>query len=225
MSAILLIDDDAALAETTASVLRNTGREVVTAGTVAAALAILAAGTPLAVVLDLVLDTDPTALHAALVARRIPVLLVSGVEPQKLPEVADPRGWPYLAKPFTPDALITAVSALVDGATGRYSTVPSSISRAADGSMTATKSTATVISETIVDVAALVILGAVLLYVKPASVWVQGGCVVGILLLAGVRVADLVALSRGLPGRGGPGALVHLIAVVGAAMGARLGGS
>lgn len=88
--------------------------------------------------------------------------------------------------------------------------------------MTATKSTAQVISETVVDVLALAILGAVLIVVRPTNPWVQGGCVVGLLLLAGVRVADLVALSKGLPTRGSVGALV--LAIVGAA-GTRLGGS
>ena len=69
---------------------------------------------------------------------------------------------------------------------------------------------------------ALAILGAVLIVVRPESPWVQGGCVVGLLLLAGVRVADLVALSKGLPVRGGPSALV--LALLGAAS-TRLGGS
>ena len=223
MSPILLVDDDPAAAECAASVLRDTGREVVTAPTVAAALAILAAGTPLACILDLVLDADHTALHGALVARRIPVLLVSGVEPHKLPEIATPRGWPYLAKPFTADALVTAVSSLVDGATGRHSTVPSSITVGADGSTKAVKATSATIAETIVDLAVVALLAGEVLYVKPSSPWVVGLCVVGALLVSGVRIVDILALARVTPpGPGGPAAL---LALLGAAARSRLGGS
>lgn len=219
---ILVIDDDAGAADAIARTLRETGREVLVASTVDAALAALAAETPLCVVLDLVLGADATPLHTALVRRRLPVLLVSGADPQRLPAVAEPKGWRWLAKPCEPDALVTAVAALVGGVTGEHRAPQSSITRGADGAMTATKSTAQVISETVVDALALAILGAVLIVVRPESPWVQGGCVVGILLLAGVRVADLVALSKGLPTRGSVGALV--LAIVGAA-GTRLGGS
>jgi len=216
---IHVIDDDSAAADAIALTLRETGREVRISTSVTDAIATLAAETPSAVVLDLVLGTDASALHAALVRRRIPVLLVSGAEPARLPEVADPRGWRWLAKPCEPDALVSAVASLVD-TPERPS--QSSITRRGDGSVTTTKSTAQVVSETIVDLAALAILGAVLIVVRPSNPWVQGGCVVGLLLLAGVRVADLVALSRGLPLRGGPSAAV--LALLGAAA-SRLGGS
>ncbi len=219
---ILVIDDDTAAADAIARTLRETGREVLVASTVDAALAALAAETPLCVVLDLVLGSDATPLHTALTRRRLPVLLVSGADPQRLPIVAEPKGWRWLAKPCEPDALVTAVAALVGVSTGEHRAAQSSVVRSADGTMTATKSTAQVISETVVDVLALAILGAVLLVVRPANPWVQGGCVVGILLLAGVRVADLVALSKGLPTRGSVGALV--LALLGAAS-TRLGGS
>ena len=216
---IHVIDDDSVAADAIARTLRETGREVRISTSVTDAIATLAAETPTCVVLDLVLGTDASALHAALVRRRIPVLLVSGAEPARLPEVADPRGWRWLAKPCEPDALVSAVASLVD-TPERPS--QSSITRRGDGSVTATKSTAQVVSETIVDLTALAILGAVLIVVRPSNPWVQGGCVVGLLLLAGVRVADLVALSRGLPLRGGPSAAV--LALLGAAA-SRLGGS
>lgn len=70
------------------------------------------------------------------------------------------------------------------------------------------KSTPQIIAETAIDVMALGILGAVLLLGKVSGPYLQGGAIVGILLLAGVRVADIVAASKGLPPRGGPGALV-----------------
>lgn len=72
----------------------------------------------------------------------------------------------------------------------------------------AVKSTAQTIAETVVDLAALSILGAALLMGKVSGQWLQGGAILGILLLAGVRVADILALSKGLPTRGGPGAIV-----------------
>lgn len=219
---ILLIDDDAVAADAIARTLRETGREVVIAPTVDAGLAALAAETPLAVVLDLVLDRDAATLHAALVKRCIPVLLTSGVEPSRLPEVAGPRGWRYLPKPVEPDALVSAVASLVERSTGEHRAVPSSIVRDADGRVSAVKSTAQVVSETVIDALAIVTLAAELFIVRPSSLWIQGGCILGILLLAGVRAADLVALSRGLPMRGGPAALA--LALLGAAS-TRLGGS
>lgn len=219
---ILVIDDNAAASDAIARTLRETGREVHIASTVPEALAALAADTPLVVVLDLVLGTDATALHTALTRRRLPVLLVSGVEPQRLPEVAEPRGWRWLAKPVEPDALVNAVSALVGLSTGEQRAAPSSITRDADGRMTATKSTAQIVSETAVDFVALGIMGAALLLGRVTHPILQGFLVVGILLLAGIRAADLLALSKGIPGRGGPGAL--LLALAGAAL-SRLGGT
>lgn len=204
---ILIIDDDAAAADSIARTLRETGREVRVSTSVADALATLAAETPACVVLDLVLGTDAAPLHTALVKRRLPVLLVSGAEPARLPEVAEPKGWRWLAKPCEPDALVTAVASLVD-ATALDRVSQSSITRGANGTITATKSTAQIISETVVDSGALAIIGAVLLIVRPSSPWIQGGCLVGILLLAGVRVADIVAIAKGLPSRGGPAAMV-----------------
>lgn len=215
---IHVIDDDPAAADAIARTLRESGREVRVSTSVTDALATLAAETPAAVVLDLVLGSDASALHAALVRRRLPVLLVSGAEPARLPEVAEPRGWRWLAKPCEPDALLTAVASLVE----ERSPSDRPQSAASRGAVTPAKSTAQTISETLVDLAALAILGGVLLVLRPASPWIQGGCIVGILLLAGVRVADLVALSRGLPLRGGPSAAV--LALLGAAA-SRLGGS
>ena len=70
------------------------------------------------------------------------------------------------------------------------------------------KSTVQTITETIVDLAGLAILGAALLTGKVSGPYLQGGAIVGILLLAGVRVADIVAASKGIPPRGGPAAIV-----------------
>lgn len=87
--------------------------------------------------------------------------------------------------------------------------VPSPIEPIApDAPVSRPKSTAQTVAETLVDLAALSILGAALLTGKVSGQWLQGGAILGILLLAGVRVADIVALSKGLPSRGGPAALL-----------------
>lgn len=93
---------------------------------------------------------------------------------------------------------------------------------ATDSRVTATKGRDQIIAETIVDLSALAIIGAALLLERIHSEWLQGVAIAAMLLLAGVRVSDLVALSRGLPGRGGPSALV--IAGAGALAARYLGG-
>ena len=213
MPRILVIEDDASMASNLARILRETGYAADSVSTVAAALAEIAAEAPDAVVMDVVLGGDTAPLHAALARRGTPVLLLSGVEAERLPEIARQRGWSYLAKPAEPDALVEAVGRLL----GRPSRVSSP-----DLARAPSKSTAQLVSETIIDTIALAILGAVLLVVRPTSEWMQGGCIVGLLLLAGVRVADLAAVAKGLPTRGGPGAVV--LGILGAAA-ARVGGA
>lgn len=220
---VLVIEDNAVARDELAATLASCGHTCEPAATVDAALLALASGEWDGCVLDLILDRDATALHAALAGRRVPVLLVSGAEPSRLPAVAREHGWIWLAKPWEPDALVAAVTRLLEGGRADISGTQSAIRRDPDGTVRATKSTPQIISETVVDVVALAVLAAELLVVRPASEWIQGGCVLGILLLAGVRVADLVALSRGLPSRGGPAAT--LLALVTAAASSRLGGS
>ncbi len=205
---VLVVDDDAAARLSLVSPLRESGHDVTEADTVAGALAALAGATPTACVLDLSLDSDAAPLHAALTSRSVPTLLVSGRAPESLPAVADPRGWAYLAKPVAHEALLAGVAALLPPPAPSTSPAPESLGARA--------------LATIIDGLALAILGGVLLIVRPASEWIQGGCIAGILLLAGVRVADIVAAARGLPVRGGPGALVL---AVGGALAARLGGA
>jgi len=205
---ILVVDDDDAARLSLASPLRESGYEIAEAATVAGALAALAGSTPSAVVLDLSLDADASPLHDALTSRRVPTLLVSGRAPETLPAVADPRGWAYLAKPVAHEALISGVAAILPAPVAPAAPAPESFG---------TRALATVI-----DGLALAILGGELFVVRPSSEWIQGACIAGILLLAGVRVADIVAAARGLPVRGGPGALVL---AVGGALAARMGGA
>lgn len=205
---ILVVDDDPAARISLVSPLRESGHDVTEAATVAGALAALAGATPSACVLDLSLDSDAAPLHAALTSRSVPTLLVSGRAPETLPAVAGPRGWGYLAKPVAHEALLAGVSALL----------PAPAAPAAP----AHESFGVRALATIIDGLALAILGGELFVVRPSSEWIQGACIAGILLLAGVRVADIVAAARGLPVRGGPGALVL---AVGGALAARLGGA
>lgn len=113
---VLLIDDEEAFLVTAGEMLRQTGHSVTTAPTVAAALALLARRPlPSVVVLDLVLgEEDPRRLHEALVRRGVPVLLVSGAEPERLEAVAGENGWRWASKPVEPDALLTTLDALAE---------------------------------------------------------------------------------------------------------------
>jgi len=113
---VLLIDDEEAFLVTAGEMLRQTGHSVTTAPTVAAALALLARRPlPSVVVLDLVLgEEDPRRLHEALVRRGVPVLLVSGAEPERLEAVAGEHGWRWASKPVEPDALLTTLDAIAE---------------------------------------------------------------------------------------------------------------
>lgn len=122
----LVIDDTASAASAAAATLSEVGYRVTRCATVVAALAHLSGDTPAVVVLDLSLDEPHGPLHDALERRGIPVVLVSGVEPESLPAIARDRRWGYLAKPYEPDALVAAVAR----ATGRSSVVPTPITPA-----------------------------------------------------------------------------------------------
>ena len=105
---LLIVDDDRAITSTLSPLLRELA-DVDTAHTVAEALERLAARSYSAVVLDLVLGDDPSALHDALAAREVPTLLISGRDPDALARVAGARGWSYAAKPISPQVLRSLV--------------------------------------------------------------------------------------------------------------------
>lgn len=200
---VLVVDDAADARSSIALTLTGAGLACVEAATVAAALTALASGDFAAVVLDLKLDADPEVLHRALVERRAPVLLVSGVEPERLAEVARPYGWAYLAKPWEPPSLVAAVDRLLGGARASVTGSQSALTVQPDGTTRATKGTAQVVGDVLVRLATAVTFAAVLIHVRPASEWVNAICAVGALLNAGVPLAELSALlGRGLiPGR------------------------
>lgn len=113
---VLLIDDQEAFTVPMAELLRQTGHTVTVAPTVAAALALLARRPlPSVVVLDLVLgEEDPQRLHDALARRGVPVLLLSGAEPERLATVAEEHGWRWAAKPVEPDAFLATLADLAE---------------------------------------------------------------------------------------------------------------
>lgn len=110
---VLVVDDDAAVRASLVAALQS-DFAVVEAASVVDALAELLDARPTVVVLDLVLGSDSTArLHQTLARDAVPVLLVTGADYTNLPKVAEERNWPFLAKPFTPEALRRRVQELV----------------------------------------------------------------------------------------------------------------
>lgn len=111
---VLVIDDDAparlALVHALAPYYL-----VTEASSVAAALASLARReTYDAIVCDLRMDAPSAPLHDVLEHHRLPVVLVSGVEAEQLPEVARRHGWRFVAKPCDAPALVDAVRRAMD---------------------------------------------------------------------------------------------------------------
>jgi PAS domain S-box-containing protein len=105
---ILLVDDTPAVRRTTAEILRRTGYRVVEAGTPTEALA-AANGEVDLVVCDIVLpERSGQELAAELRIGRpdLPVVFISGYIPA---EAGGPVNDPFVAKPFSPDALLAAV--------------------------------------------------------------------------------------------------------------------
>ena len=109
---ILIIDDDRAITSTVAPLLRDLA-DCDTAHSPAEALEKLASHAYAAVILDVVLGDDPSALHEALSSREVPVLLISGRDPDALARIATTRGWSYAAKPLSPSVLRGLVADLV----------------------------------------------------------------------------------------------------------------
>ena len=200
MSSVLLIEDDPFSSRLYATMLSRDGHQVATAATVDAAMTELAGSLPSVVVIDRNLDRDSASLHDALVRRGLRVLMVSGSDHENLESVAVERGWSFLAKPFSATALRAEISRLLSD---RRSRPPGASDSTASG-----KSTPQIIAETVVDLFALAIMGTLLVLHRVQAEWLQALLVVGILLLCGVRVADLRALAKGLPTQGGVTALL-----------------
>lgn len=197
MSSVLLIEDEAEAVTLYTRMLTRDGHQVTVASTVDAALSELAGSEPDLVMMDRDLDRDASALHVALVRRGLPVVMVSGSDSESLEHTATERGWSFLAKPFSGVALRAEMDRLL-----------ADRSRGSRSSTAIGKGTPQIIAETVVDLFALAIMGALLVMHRVQAEWLQALLVVGILLLCGVRVADLRALAKGIPPQGGVTALL-----------------
>lgn len=113
---ILIVEDEALVALDMESTLSDLGHETATATTVADAFQLLDAGRfDLAIVDYHLKDGTADQLGAALRSRNIPFVVCSGSAGlQEFGEVF--QGTPFLAKPFTTDGLLGAVSGLTSGA-------------------------------------------------------------------------------------------------------------
>lgn len=112
MPSVLLVDDNEVARDALRAALAP-HFAVTESASVATALRSLRVNQFAAVVCDLCLDGDARPLHDELVDLRIPVVLVSGRDPEQLPAEAASRGWSYLAKPCDPDALVSMVRAVM----------------------------------------------------------------------------------------------------------------
>ena len=112
--AVLVVDDQPAVAASALHGLLAAGFDARAASSVETALAELAVSRPDAVVLDHHLgDGDAAApLRHALAALRLPVLVVSGLDSDRAREIAAAHGWPLILKPLTDGPLADAVGNL-----------------------------------------------------------------------------------------------------------------
>jgi DNA-binding response OmpR family regulator len=103
---ILIVDDDSATSFMLATVLTEAGYEIVTAGTLRAALRALEDEAPDAIVVDVRLD-GYNGLHlVAMNPRPIPVVVLTGFPDPGLREEAVQLGAEYLLKPVAPSTLL-----------------------------------------------------------------------------------------------------------------------
>lgn len=112
---VLVVDDVEASADAVAAMLRG-AYHVTVARSVGDALAELAQSPHgfLACVLDLALDAPSARLHDTLERLAVPVVVISGVEAERLAEVAAAHpDWRWLAKPSEAAALLAALEQVV----------------------------------------------------------------------------------------------------------------
>jgi CheY-like chemotaxis protein len=109
---VLVIDDDSASRLALVHALAPYWT-ITEAASVASALSSLAITRYDAVVCDLKMDAPSEPLHDVLSHQGVPVVMVSGIEPERLPEATQRRGWRYLAKPCDPEALVSQVRAVM----------------------------------------------------------------------------------------------------------------
>jgi len=111
---VLLVEDDAQVAELVDAMLSDLGHRVQRAEHADAALAILEAGAPVDLMLtDLIMPGDKSGVDLAHEAVRLrpglPVILSSGYTGEVLSAAKD-TPWPLLSKPYGPDQLAAAIA-------------------------------------------------------------------------------------------------------------------
>jgi len=117
---VLLVEDDAQVAELVEALLRDLGHEVRTAEHADAALAVLRAGKPADLMLtDLIMPGDKSGVDLAreAVALRpdLPIVLSSGYTGEVL-SAAEDTPWPLLRKPYGSDELARAIASVMEPA-------------------------------------------------------------------------------------------------------------
>jgi PAS domain S-box-containing protein len=120
---ILLVEDEAEVADLVEAMLRDLGHDVRRCGEAAGALALLEVGEPLDLLLtDLIMPGDKSGVDLAREAVRLrpglPVILSSGYTGEVL-SAAEETPWPLLRKPYGIDTLSAAISAATAPTVGK----------------------------------------------------------------------------------------------------------
>ncbi|HEY0647726.1 hybrid sensor histidine kinase/response regulator [Phenylobacterium sp.] len=118
---VLLVEDDAQVAELVDAMLGELGHEVIRGEHAEAALAILNAGEPVDLMLtDLIMPGDKSGVELAREAvrlrPRLPIILSSGYTGEVL-TAAEHTPWPLLRKPYGPEQLASAIAELTSAKT------------------------------------------------------------------------------------------------------------
>jgi CheY-like chemotaxis protein len=114
---ILVVDDEPAIRELLAAVLRDEGYSVIAVGTGTQALEVLLRERPDLVVLDIMMpDIDGREVHRRMrELRELDATRVILVSAAVQPDLANAQGTLFLSKPFEVDALLETVHAVLGG--------------------------------------------------------------------------------------------------------------
>ena len=111
---VLIVDDDPIVAESCRRILTAEGIHPIVAGDAEKAVAILASGTPVDLMITDIKMPKQDGFHLVARAKQvnggIPVLIITGyLTPETVQRGRQSGGDGFLAKPFTPSELVTAV--------------------------------------------------------------------------------------------------------------------